>query len=359
MLALLFCWCCFALTAQATDDVIEFRGEGTGTDYAEARAAAMDDIAVQIGRYMYAFISSDIQDRLVYQSENGTTINDTESTGLDTRIFSEMMVSGITIDREFPLPRQPDGKYKMILSCLMSQSDLKNQGDQYLRTVVESYAAQLRHSTERGGGLAADIRTWQSIMHTLEQNPMHKAIAYLDLPQGRVNLHDYLTERISALAGSIVFAPIPAQKVRKGKTILIPIDVSSPLYAAPGQFECSVSLSRLQSGESTRRYTSAAVDTSLLPVGAYRGSVELRLAELSPLLRNMVREFTLEVGLPAPPDKPFAPGALGGQWSGVIEYTAKGRRYRDTYLIAVYDNGSCWAAAAAAVVPVAVDTYPQ
>ena len=82
-------------------------------------------------------------------------------------------------------------------------------------------------------------------------------------------------------------------------------------------------------------------------MGVYHGQVELRLAELSPLLRNIVREFSLEVGLPAPPEKTFAPGAFGGQWSGVITYTANGRTHRDSYTIALYDDGTCWAAAAA------------
>jgi hypothetical protein len=343
----LFCLCCFGLTVRAWDDLIEFRGEGTGANYAEARAAAMDDIAVQIGRYMYAFISSDWREQLIYQSKNGKTTDDAEYTGLDTRIFSEMAVSNITIDQEFPQPRQPDGKYKTLLSCLMSQSSLEKQKDQYLRAIVESYAAQLRHSAERGGGLAADVRSWQAVMQTLEKNPMHKAVAYLDIAQGRVNLYDYLAERISALGGGIAFAPIPAQKARRGETITIPIQVSSPLYSQAGQLEYRVSLSRLQGKEAPRVYTAAAIDTSLLPDGVYQGSVELRLEELSPLLRNMVREFTLEVGMPAPPEKPFSLGPLGGQWKGVIEYTAKGQRYRDRYIIAVYDDGTCWAAVAA------------
>ena len=162
-----------------------------------------------------------------------------------------------------------------------------------------------------------------------------------------MNLYDYLSERISALGGSVAVAPIPGQKARKGETIRLPIQVSSPFYFTPGQFEYRVTLSRLNSTAPVHRYTAAAIDTSLLSVGVYRGSVELLLAELSPLLQNIVREFTLEVGLPAPPEKPFSAGAFGGQWSGVVNYTANGRSYRDSYVIAVYDDGTCWVAVAA------------
>ena len=344
---LLFFLCCFCLSAGAADDLIEFRGEGTGRDQTEARAAAMNDIAVQIGRYMFAFISSDYKEQLIYQSENGRPITDTEYTRLETRILSEMMVSNIAIDKEFPMPRQPDGKYKIILSCLMSQSGLETQKNRYTHNLVESYAAQFRHIKERGGGLAADVRGWQDIMRTLDKNPLHKAITHLDIPEGRVNLYNYLSERIRALEGSITFAPIPAQKARKGETIHIPVQVRSPLYPSAGQLEYHITLSRAGGVSLPIAYNTAAIDTSPLPVGVYQGSVELRLADISSLLRNITREFTLEVGLPAPPEKPFSTGVFGGQWSGVISYSANGRTYRDNYTIAVYDDGTCWISVAA------------
>jgi hypothetical protein len=334
--------CCFVLAPGAEEDLIEFRGEGSGKDYAEARASAVNDIALQIGRYMFAFVKSDVQERLAYRSENGRTTGSAETAGSDTRIFSEIMISDITIDREFPLPRQPDGRYKIIVSSLMSKSGLEDQKDRYTRGLVESYAARMRQSAEPGGGLAVDVRSWQGIMESLEKNPLHKAIAYLDTAQGRVNLYDYLAGRISAAGGSIAFAPIPAQKARRGETIHIPIQVSSPLYASPGRLEYGISLSRMNGGEPPYRFSAAAIDTSLLPDGMYRGSAELRLGELSPLLRNIVREFSLEVGLPAPPEKTFAPGPLGGEWSGLMDYTARGQRYRDSYTAALYDDGSCW-----------------
>ena len=338
----LFVLCCFGLSAQAGDDRIEFRGEGSGKDHAEARAGAIKDITVQIGIYMFALVKSDLQERLVYESENGKTIRDSEFTGSETQIISEMAVSNIAIDREYPRPGQ--GSFALTLTCVMSKSSLERQKNQYLQGVTESYAAQMRYLTEQGGGLAAAVRGRADIIRALDKNPIHRAIAWLDIPEGRVNLYDYLASQINGWTGSLVFAPIPDQKAPRGGRVNTAVKVSSPLYAAPlGQLEYSVRIF-LPQGTAVLAYTVTgggnlvlSLPPAELATGKYRVRVEPVFAGISRTLPGA--EFFLEV---TPPQKPFSPGPLGGRWSGVISYTAQGQNYRDSYTISIYDNGSCW-----------------
>ncbi|MDR2553669.1 MAG: hypothetical protein LBD31_10975 [Treponema sp.] len=331
-----------------TPDTVYFRALAEAEGREAAERSALNNLHAEAARYILVSIhASDREDsRTVQRGANGV-INEQYVAEFKSEIesYTDMLVSGIKTEVHSEQYAGSSGRRLWRAWALGAASRQKLEAEMaaYPARISARYSGLIAES----GSLAGDIRSRQSILRALETNPLHKDVAYLDLPGGRVNLYDYLSERISVLGGSVSFAPIPPQKARKGETLRLPVQVSSPLHPSPGQLEYRVTLSRLNGGAAPLAYTAAAIDTLPLPVGAYRGSVELRLADISPLLRNIVREFTLELGLPAPPEKPFSPGAFGGQWEGTVAYGANGQSYRDRYTIAVYADGTCWAAVAA------------
>jgi hypothetical protein len=203
--------CGIGLSAQTPDHQIEFRGEGTGKDYTEARNAAMNDVAAQIGRYIFAFIKSDLNEQLTYQSENSKTISDSEFTSSETRVFSEMLVSNIAIDKEFPMPRQADGKYRIILSCLMSESGLEAQKNRYISGVAERYAARIRYVKEHSASVYEALSGYEGIRVSLENNPVTQSIAvFFNNDSGKQeNCYDYAVSEIQRIGSSVTFRPFP------------------------------------------------------------------------------------------------------------------------------------------------------
>jgi hypothetical protein len=124
----------------------------------------------------------------------------------------------------------------------------------------------------------------------------------------------------------------------------ISLELNSSAIYKMGRIECVTRYNGLppvivQPDDNNR--VAVRVDAASLPVGRCRGSVAVKLSALSPLLRDITGEFAFEVTLPAPPEKPFSPDALGGVWSGVLSYSAGGQSYRDSYTLNVYADGTC------------------
>jgi hypothetical protein len=329
-----------------TPETVYFRGLAEADSREDAEKSAVNNLHAEAARYVLVSIrASDREDtRTVQRGANGAADEHFVSE-LRSEIESHTgaILSGIKTESYSEEQAVFSGRrWRAWALGAASRQKLEAETAEYPAKISAQYSRLIAS----GGSLSADIRNHESVMRALDKNPLHKDIAWLEIKTGRVNLYDYLSSQINTWAGSIAVAPIPAQKARKGETLYLPLAITSSLYPSAGQFEYRVSLSRLAGGPPVV-YNTAAIDTSPLPVGVYRGSVEVRLETLSSALQNITREFTLELGLPAAPLKPFSPGAFGGQWSGVINYNANGQRFRDSYVIAVYGDGTCWAAVAA------------
>jgi hypothetical protein len=329
-----------------TAGTVYFQGLAEADSREAAEQSAINNLHAEAARYLLVSIrASDREDtRTVQRGANGV---------MDEQFVSElrsemeshtgMLLSGIKTESYSEQQAASAGRrWRAWALGAASRHKLEAEMAEYPAKISAQYSRLIA----AGGSLSADIRNRESIMQALDKNPLHKDIAYLDIKTGRVNLYDYLSSQINTWAGSIAVAAIPGQKARKGETLRLPLAITSSLYPSAGQLEYRITISRAGGGPAIT-YNTAAIDTSPLSLGAYRGSVEIRLASLSPRLQNITREFSLDIGLPAPPDKPFSPGAFGGQWSGVISYSANGQSYRDSYTISVFSDGTCWAAVAA------------
>jgi hypothetical protein len=331
-----------------TADTVYFRSLAEADSREAAEQSAINNLHAEAARYMLVSIrASDREDTRTVQRGANDVIDEQFVSEFKSEIASHtgMLLSGIKTESYCEQQAASYGRrlWRAWALGAASRQKLEAEMAEYPAKISAQYSSLIAN----GGSLAADIRNRESIMYALDKNPLHKDIAYLDIKTGRVNLYDYLSSQINTWAGSIAVAPIPGQKARKGETIRLPLAVTSSLYPSAGQFEYRITLFRTGGGGPPIAYNTAAIDTSPLPVGTYRGSVEIRLASLSPRLQNITREFSLDIGLPAPPDKLFSPGAFGGQWSGLIAYSANGQSYRDSYTISVYSDGACWAAVAA------------
>jgi hypothetical protein len=53
--------------------------------------------------------------------------------------------------------------------------------------------------------LIGALKVYADVAGSLHKNPLHRAVAYYDSPNGRVGLYEYCTVQISALSNSISF----------------------------------------------------------------------------------------------------------------------------------------------------------
>ncbi|MDR2517108.1 MAG: hypothetical protein LBC88_06990 [Spirochaetaceae bacterium] len=354
-------WCAVLLEAQTrpawvdrrpadTTETVYFRALADGAETREdAERAAINSLYAEAASTVMVSVSTSVRER-AQTTQRGVNGVLGEQTTIElesaTESYSAMLLSGIKTESYSEPYTGVFGRrlFRAWALGAMPRRVLEAEIAAFPEKISARYAALIA----AGGSMAADIRNRESIMNALDRTPLHRDVAWLDTAEGRVNLYDYLASQIQTWAGSIAFAPIGAQRVRRGESLVIPVTVSSRLYPVLGEIAYRVHLLRLSGGGGgTLVYNSTTIDTSSLPAGTYRGSVEARLSGLSPALRDITREFSLEIALPAPPDKPFARDALGGVWTGTLPYRADGRQYRDQYIIGVYDDGTCWVAVAA------------
>ena len=86
----------------------------------------------------------------------------------------------------------------------------------FAKNVSERYTA----SFSQWRTLKAALEGYAFIARSLEQNPLHRVMAYYQTPAGRAGLYEYVRLQINELANSVSIEAIPAEL--KGKVIMSP-----------------------------------------------------------------------------------------------------------------------------------------
>ena len=176
-----------------TAETVYFRALAEADSREAAERSAINSLHAEAARYILVSIrASDTEDsRTVQRGANGAI--DEQYTGefkSEIERHTDMLVSGISTEVHSELyPGSSGRRWRAWALGAASRQKLEAEMAEYPQRISAQYSGLITD----GGSLAADIRNRQSIMKALEQKPLHKDAAYLDIPEGRVNLYSYLS----------------------------------------------------------------------------------------------------------------------------------------------------------------------
>jgi hypothetical protein len=269
---------------------------------ADARNAAREDAFIQIMRFYGEFIRSEAVEKASFTGSSSDTIAAWINREEEISNFAQAVVSQVGTGHyytEIYLNGQNQEEYLVYVLCQIPRQKAEQDIADFAKNTSERYGNLLATPPT----LHAALVMYGDILAALEKNPLHRAVAYYDGPDGRVSLYEYLSLQLNTLAGSVSFAPLPSAAVEKTGVLDTTVTLASPLISPTGALDCAVSIYGMNNPSPTAKYTvradnsfSLKIFTSRLEPGRYMVRLELLFNEINPRIRkNPVESFSLEV----------------------------------------------------------------
>ncbi|MDR3174243.1 MAG: hypothetical protein LBU19_08340 [Treponema sp.] len=316
---------------QQTPDSAEFlyfTGMGEAASEPEARNAAMRNGFAAAAGFYGSLIQSEAMDRSVFAEDLGRIIADAAAYDDKTNSYTNAVVSELrAVEYYTESYRAADTRlsYRVWVLCRVSRQKAEEDRANFAKNISEQYSPLLSHRDT----LSAALYSYSAILSTLEQNPLHRALAYYDAPGGRVGLYDYCGLQINAIA--ITFDPLPAVSVLRGRSLSCTVRLSSAAFAEIGAVPCRVAIVGKSGGIAPEEYPlekdnsfTLRLPTAALEAGNYTVQVELLLNTLAPARRQNPRAaFSLDI-LPAAAEIRFEGETLSPAEERVLSQALQG-----------------------------------
>jgi hypothetical protein len=284
-------------------EFLYFTGMAEAAGESEARNAAVRNGFAAAAGFYGNLIQAENIDRSVFIEDMGRTI--TEATTYDdkTNSYTNAVVSEVrAVEYYTETYRAPNTRlsYKVWALCRVSRQKAEEDMANFAKDISGRYAHlfDTRYDT-----MSTALHSYSAVLSALEQNPLHRAVAYYDGPDGRVGLYDYCGIRLNAIAGNAGFDSLPAAAVQRGRPFTGTIRLSSGMFPEIGAVPCRVVITGNNNNVPPVEYPleknnsfAVRIPTASLEAGNYTVQLELLLNTAAPALRQNPKEaFTLEV----------------------------------------------------------------
>ncbi|MDR1398939.1 MAG: hypothetical protein LBJ41_03345 [Treponema sp.] len=131
---------------------------------------------------------------------------------------------------------------------------------------------------------------YDSILAELENNPLHRALAYYERPEEKTALYQYLSAEISRMVNGLAFDPVPLTTIQKTDVLETSVTVSSKIIASIGAVNTMIRMYQADNAEPLETYQVPAtfhnrfplnIPTQVLTPGQYTVRYELLLKEIA------------------------------------------------------------------------------
>jgi len=170
----------------------------------------------------------------------------------------------------------------------------------FAKNISERYTASFSHWST----LRAALEGYAFIVKSLEQNPLHRIMAYIETSTGRAGLYEYARLQINELANSVSIEAIPARTIQETESLTTRINLRSSILPATGLLDCQASIFGLSvsgSDDISFPFKSASDDPFSLLIrnikpGSYNVTVEVLLSGLTGgIVKNTAVNFSFTV----------------------------------------------------------------
>jgi hypothetical protein len=269
---------------------------------ADARNAAREDAFAQIVRYYGQYISTTGIEKSSFSGSSDEILTPYIEREEEITRFAAAVVSQVGADRYFTeiyLNEASREEYVVYVLCQIGRARAERDIEDFARNISERYGNLIGTQNT----LTGTLKACAEIRKALENNPLHRAVAWYDAPEGRVGLYEYCGLRINALVESVRFEVLPAAAVQQGESFTKVIKLSSTMVTEIGSVSCRVGLTGRNNGSPDVFYPldgngsfTLLIHTARLEPGNYSVQLELPLNRIAPLVRrNPLAGFSLEV----------------------------------------------------------------
>jgi hypothetical protein len=176
---------------------------------------------------------------------------------------------------------------------------------QKAETEISSFAKNISERYTAAFSQWSTLRTalegYALVVKSLEQNPLHRIMAFYETPKGRAGLYEYARLQINELANSVSVEAIPTMTIRETDTLNAPVKLRSSILPTTGLLDCQANLFGLSVNNVTYPFKSANDNPYNLQIrnikpGSYNVSIEILLSDMTGgIAKNTSNSFSFEV----------------------------------------------------------------
>ena len=269
---------------------------------ASARNNARENAMIQVLKFYGQFIESRAIERTSISGNTRDTLETFVNREEEIRNYAEHVISQVETDRyytEVYLNSKNEEEYVVFVRCQISRQKAENDITNFAKNISQRYAAMLIPRST----LKATLESLVFAAKSMEQNTLHRIIAYHDDTTGRVGLYGYILANINELVNSISITTIPNRSVQKTETLNTVVKLQSLQMPVIGPFEFRVSIRGMNINLSSANYTATndnsfliLFHTESLEAGRYTVQIEMLLDFLTGgIVKNIGTGFSFEV----------------------------------------------------------------
>ena len=216
------------------------------------------------------------------------------------RVFAQNVVSEVaTVAYYTEMYLNSNNKEEYIVYTLHQINRQKAEDEivGFAKNISERYTA----SFPQWKTLKAALEGYAFIAKSLEQNPLHRIMAYIDTQTGRAGLYEYVRMQINELSNSVSIETIPARTIKETENLITKINLRSSIMPATGALDCQASIFGISSDDIIFPFKTASDDPYNLYIrniraGSYIVFIEILLADLTGgIAKNTSGSFSFEV----------------------------------------------------------------
>jgi hypothetical protein len=301
-------------------EFLYFTGMAEAAGEPEARTAAVRNGFAAAAGFYGNLIQSETIDHSAFIEDMGRTIADATTYNDKTNSYTNAVISEVqAVEYYTETYRAPNTRisYKVWALCRVSRQKAEEDRANFAKDISGKYTPLL---TAPYDTLSAVLHAYSAVISALDQNPLHRAVAYHDGPDGKTGLYEYARIRINELAGEVRFDELPAAAVQRGRPFTGTIRLSAGRFSETGAVPCRIVITGNNGTMPPAEYPlgrdntfTLEIPTARLEAGSYTVRLELLLSAAAPgLRRNPTGAFTLEVR-PALAEVRFGGETLSGE----------------------------------------------
>jgi hypothetical protein len=281
----------------------EFFFVGTSLPYgtaANARDNARESARNQVLKFSGEFIESRAVARASISGSTRETLEGYINREDEFQSFAQNIVSEVSTTRyytEVYLNSSNKEEYVVYVLCQIGRQKAEDEIANFAKRTSERYVNLL----SQGGALKSTLENYAFIAKSLEQNPLHRMVAYYETPSGHAALYEYVRLKIGELANSLTIEPIPARTIQETEKLNTFIKLRSSVMPSTGFLDCQASLYGIGDDDIKFSFLTSSGDPFNLEVknlraGSYNVNLEILLSDLTGgIAKNTTGKFSFEV----------------------------------------------------------------
>jgi hypothetical protein len=218
----------------------------------------------------------------------------------EIRTFAQNVVSEVgTLAYYTEMYLNSNNKEEYIVYTLhqINRQKAEDEISGFAKNLSEQYTAAF----SQWNTLKAALEGYTFVAKALEQNPLHRIMAYFETSAGKAGLYEYTRLQINELSNSVRIEAIPARTIQETENLTTRISIHSSILPTTGLLDCQARIFGIGSDDIIYPFRTASEDPYNLQIrnikpGSYNVTIEILLSGLTgEIAKNIGGGFSFDV----------------------------------------------------------------